>query len=206
MNSPSVIRVVGTLLLLLPAALRAQSPRATLTGRFGLASPEDGFQSGCGSSSAALSLDLQRGGHFFPQASLDTFRGSGLGGTGCAAIPGSRIAAHGGLQIDRALRVGLGYGVRGGDRNMHVEGVLLSGVVTGLEGFDPQHKRRHRTMPHITGQATVVMARYVVASITSSWTRLTVEAGPTDAGLLITQNYWAKLLSLQFGLRVPLSR
>lgn len=171
-----------------------------------MASPENGFQSGCGSSSAALSLDVQRGGHFFPQASLDTFRGSGLGGTYCDAIPGSSIAARGGLQIDRALRVGLGYGVRGGDRNMHVEGVLLSGVVTGLEGFDPQHKRRHRTMPHVTGQATVVMARFVAASITSSWTRLSVEAGPTDDGLLITRNYWAKVVSFQFGLRVPLSR
>jgi hypothetical protein len=196
----SISRAIA-IVAFLSAPLGAQRPDINVTGRFGIAAPADDYQSNCGHSSLAVSLDVQRQGRVFPHLSLDHFTGSGGGDVLCVSFE----PTVGGLRLEGATRLGLGMGARVGSKWAHLEGVLQGGLITGRPGYESAGVNHGReVLPHVGGQLTAVLARYVVISYARHLTRLSRDVFPADGGSVRTSQAWSPLVTLQFGVRVPL--
>ncbi len=192
------------LLLALSAPAEAQV-RPNLTLRFGPAGADDAYQSNCGHSSMALSLDAQGGSRIFPQVGFDRHIGSGGGDVLCLGPDESRFRYVGGAQLEGSTRATLGVGLRLGDGSAHLEGVLRAGVLHARPGYQPRGANEKSAYnPLVGGQASIVISR-VVLSTTMQWTRLRFETTPLAGGPSTTRTDWAPLLTLQFGVRLPLT-
>lgn len=201
-----LLAAVATLALL-AMPLSAQRPAVQATARAGIASPSDDYQVACGASSLALSLDVQGSGRWFPQLSLDHFTGSGGGDVACLPVLPSVGTGVGGLRLDGATRVGVGVGGRVGREMVQLEGAVVGGLITGRRGFEgsaPRNERRF--LPHVGGQASVVLFRYAVVSAAVNWTRLTLNVTPAGGGTSRQRTSWSPLSTLQVGVRVPLAK
>lgn len=194
----------AVLLLVLIAPAEAQM-RPNLTLRFGPAGADDAYQSNCGHSSMALSVDAQGGSRIFPQVGFDRHIGSGGGDVACLGPDESRFRYVGGAQLEGSTRATLGVGLRLGDGVAHLEGVLRAGVLHARPGFQPRGANEKSAYnPLVGGQASIVISR-VVLSTTMQWTRLSFETTPLAGGPSTTRTDWAPLLTLQLGLRLPLT-
>lgn len=193
-----------TALSLLAAPLHAQMPGVQASTRVGIAIPSDNYQSSCGDASLAFSLDVQGRQRWFPQLSLDYFSGGGGGDVACIPVAPSVGTGVGGLRLDGATRLGLGAGARVRRRVVQLEGVLLGGIVGGRRGFEGSEMNdQRRVMPHIGGQATIVLFRYAVLSAATHWTRLSLDVLPAGGGASTKRTTWSPLTTLQVGVRVP---
>ena len=197
-----VILVAMCTLALCSASLRAQSIRVSARG--GLAIPADDYQSNCGDSSMAFSVDVTGRRQIFPQFSFDHFSGSGGGDILCLPVDPALGTAVGGLRLEGSTRLGLGIGGRLGTGQVQLEGVVSSGIVRGRHGFvaNPQDDSRH-VMPHVGGQATLILFKFFVLSAAANWTRLSLEVTPVSGGAPTTQTSWSPIGTLQVGVRVP---
>lgn len=184
------------------APLAAQSRAAVVTGRVGVATPSDNYQVNCGHSSLALGLDVRGDRALFPQLSLDHFTGTGGGDVACLAVDPALGRAVGGLRLDGASRVGVGVGARVHRGPVQLEGAVLGGAVAGRRGFagEPASDLR-RMMPHLGGQASLVLFRVLVISAATNWTRLTLDVIPTTGGTGRSRTAWEPMRSTQVGVR-----
>ncbi len=194
-------------LTLLAVPLSAQSSSVQATARVGIAIPSDEYQRDCGASSLALGLDLQSKGRVFPQLSLDYFSGSGGGDVACIPVLPSVGTGVGGMRLDGATRGSVGAGARVGRGTLQLEGVVLGGFVAGRPGFvGAADSNQRKVMPHVGGQAALVLFRYAVVSAAANWTRLSLDVVPASGGAGTRRVSWAPMTTLQVGARVPLSR
>jgi hypothetical protein len=184
--------------------LKAQHS-AHVTARIGIASPSDAYQSNCGHSSLAYSLDVQGTRRLFPQFSLDHLSGSGGGDVLCLPRSAMNGTTVGGLRLDGATRLGIGAGARAGNRFVQVEGAVLAGLMTGRRGFtagaedDPR-----RWVPNVGIQASMVLLRYVVLSSTLHRARLPMEHRPASGAPSMTSHSWSPMATVQIGARIRL--
>jgi hypothetical protein len=196
---------VAVLLLALSAPAEAQV-RPNLTLRYGMAGPDDAYQSNCGHFSMAVSVDAQGGGRIFPQLGFDRHIGSGGGDVACLGADDSQFRYVGGARLENSTRVTLGVGARLGDGKAQLEGVLRAGVLHARPGFQPRGANGNAAFkPLVGGQASAVLFHAVVLSTTMQWTRLRFETTPLAGGPSTTRTDWAPLLTLQFGVRLPLT-
>lgn len=184
---------------------QAQGAGANVTVRAGLGVPADEYQSNCGHSSLAYSLDVQGRGRFFPQVSLAHFAGSGGGDVLCLPVAPSAGRAAGGLRLEGATSAGIGAGARAGVGPVQIEGVAQAGVIAGRHGYGStsDDARRH-VLPQVGGQASLVLFHTVVFSASANWTRLSLKITPTDGSAASTRTSWSPLVAMQVGLRVGL--
>ena len=188
-------------LLLLATPLASQVPGVNASARFGIALTNDDYSSVCGAVSGAYSVEVQGRHRWFPQLTVDKFSGSGMGGTGCGSVPPS----VGGLQVDGATRVGLGGGARIGRGKVQLEGAVLGGIVAARRGFAATPSETKRVVvPHVGGQATLVLFRYAVFSAAYHRTRLTLDRPPIGGASAETRRTWSPMYTWQVGVRVPL--
>ncbi len=196
-----------TAFTLLAAPLDAQLPGVNASARLGIASPSDDYQSNCGHTSLAFSLDVQGKRRLFPQLSVDHFYGSGGGDVKCVPAPSEVATVVGGLRIERATRVGLGAGARVGRGIVQLEGAVLGGFVVGRGGFGAAGlDNPRRVLPHVGGQAAVVLFRYAVLSAAFHYTRLSLDVLPVGGGPSTTRTNWSPMTTLQVGARIPVGR
>ncbi len=193
-----------TSLALLATPLLAQRPGVHASARVGLAVPSEDYDASCGDPSLALSVDVQGKGRLFPQLSLDRFTGSGGGGDDlCFPVLPSVGTAVGGFRLDGATRVGLGAGARLGAGIVRLEGVALGGFVTGRRGFRGADTNDERAvLPHVGGQAALVLFRSLVLSGSVHWTRLSMAITPVGNGRVTTRRTWSPRSTMQVGARV----
>lgn len=207
LNSPRVRAMwpaCAAALLLAGSAPAEAQVRPNLTLRHGIAVPDDAYQSNCGHSSMALSVDAQGGSRIFPQVGFDRHIGSGGGDVACLGPDESRFRYVGGAQLEGSTRATLGIGLRLGDGVAHLEGVLRAGVLHARPGYQPRGANEKSAYnPLVGGQASIVISR-VVLSTTMQWTRLRFETTPLAGGPSTIRTDWAPLLTLQFGLRLPI--
>lgn len=195
----------AALLLAMGAPAEAQV-RPNLTLRHGIAVPDDAYQSNCGHSSLAFAVDAQGGGRIFPQVGFDRHIGSGGGDVACLGADNSQFRYVGGARLENSTRVTLGVGARLGDGKAQLEGVLRAGVLHARPGFQPRGANGKADFkPLVGGQASAVLFHALVLSTTMQWTRLSFETTPLAGGPSTTRTDWAPLLTLQFGLRLPLT-
>jgi len=189
---------------LLAAPLAAQRPGVNASARLGYAIPGDSYQSNCAHFSRALSVDVQGKRRLFPQLSVDHFLGSGGGDVLCGPDPSKVATFVGGLRIERATRVGLGAGARVGRGMVQLEGAVLGGFVTGRGGFGAAGvDNPRRVLPHVGGQAAVVLFRYAVLSYAFHYTRLSFDVLPVGGGPSTTRTNWSPMFTWQVGARIP---
>jgi len=178
--------------------------RPNLTLRYGMAGPDDAYQSNCRHYSMAFSVDAQGGGSVFPSLGFDRHIGSGGGDVACLGPDESQFTYVGGARLESSTRATLGVGGRLGDDKVHLEGVLRAGVLHARPGFQPRGANGKAAYnPLVGGQATIVLF-HVVLSTTMQWTRLRFETTPLNGGPSTTRTDWAPLLTLQFGARLPI--
>ncbi len=188
-------------LLLLATPLASQVPGVNASARFGIALTNEDYSSICGAVTGAYSVEVQGRHRWFPQITVDKFSGSGGATTGCGSVPPS----VGGLQVDGATRVGLGGGARIGRGNVQLEGAVLGGIVSGRRGFPATPSETKRVVvPHVGGQATLVLFRYAVFSAAYHRTRLTLDVTPAGGVSAETRRTWSPVYTWQAGVRVPL--
>ena len=188
------------------ASLQAQSLGAHVSARAGIAIPDDAYSSNCGEPSMAFSLDVEGRRQVFPQISVDYFSGPSGGEVSCITDPSVGVKV-GGLRVEGSTRVGLGVGARLGTGLAQLEGVVSSGIVSGRRGFvaSADDDSRH-IMPHVGGQASLILFRYLVFSGAINWTRLSFDLIPPSGGAVTTRTSWEPLTTLQAGLRLPARR
>ena len=205
--SASAIYVATCTLIFSSSLAQAQKTGANVTARTGIAIADDKYQSNCDHASLAFSLDVEGRGRVFPQIALDHFSGSGGGDILCGAMDPAVGTAVGGLRLDGATRVGLGVGARLGTGPLQLEGVVLSGIITGRQGFVArgQQDGRH-VMPHVGGQVSLILFRFVVLSAATNWTRLSLDVIPPAGVPKITRATWSPMRTLQVGVRVHTKR
>ena len=175
---------------------------AHVSARFGLAAPSEAYQSNCGHSSLAYSLDVQGTRRLFPQFSLDHLSGSGGGDVLCLPQSSLNGTTVGGLRLDGATRLGLGAGARLGTRFAQIEGAVLAGLMTGRSGYAATETENPRQWaPHAGVQASVVLLRHVVLSSTFNWTRLSMEHRPANGAPSTTSHEWSPMATVQLGAR-----
>ncbi len=197
----------AALLALSASSLSAQTGGVQATLRTGVAVPSDDSQSNCGHASLAFGVDVQGRRPVFPQFSLDHFSGSGGGDVAC--LPGLAVGgtAEGGLRLEGATRAGVGVGARAGNRWVQIEAAALGGLISARPGFVAGRENGdRRTMPHVGGQASLVLFRFIVLSASSSWSRMSLTLTPANDGVASTRTYWSPITTGQFGVRFPLSR
>lgn len=193
-------------LLLAGSAPAEAQVRPNLTLRHGIAVPDDAYQSNCGHSSVAFAVDAQGGGRIFPQLGFDRHIGSGGGDVACLGADDSQFRYVGGARLENSTRVTLGVGARLGDGKAQLEGVLRAGVLHARPGFQPRGANGKAAFkPLVGGQASAVLFHALVLSTTMQWTRLRFETTPLAGGPSTTRTDWAPLLTLQFGVRLPLT-
>jgi len=200
-------RAVVVTLMLLSAPLHAQTRGAYVSARAGIAVADDNYRSNCGHASLAFSVDVQGRRRLFPQVSFDHFAGAGGGDILCLPVSPSIGTGVGGLRLEGATRVGLGVGGRLGSGAVQLEGAVLSGVISGRRGFvgrDQDDSRR--VSPHVGGQASLVLFRFVVLSAAANWTRLSLDVIPTSGGTAMTRTSWSPMTTWQIGVRVRAGR
>ena len=192
--------------LLLAGTTEAKAQvRPNLTLRYGIAVPDDAYQSNCGHSSLAFAVDAQGGGRIFPQLGFDRHIGSGGGDVACLGTDGSRFTYEGGARLEHSTRATLGVGGRLGDGKAQLEGVLRAGVLHARPGYQPRGENGRATFrPLVGGQASAVMFHVAVLSFAMQWTRLSFETTPINGGPSTTRTDWAPLVTLQFGARLPI--
>lgn len=183
--------------------LEAQLSRAELSVRAGISTSHFNYQSNCQHASIPLSLDVQGRGRVFPQFSLDHFYGSGGADVACVKGNPDLETTTGGLRVERATRLGLGFGGRLNWGHVQVEGVLRGGVITGRTGYRaPGSDDERHVLPHAGGQVSLVLFRWAVLSTSAHWTRLAFET--TSAGAVTTSSTsWSPLTTWQAGVRFP---
>ncbi|MCE2901354.1 MAG: hypothetical protein ACK6DP_17200 [Gemmatimonas sp.] len=202
-NSLRLTPVIATLLLA-TSPLGAQTRGAQVTLQAGIASAADAYQSNCGHSSLAFGVDVQGKGRVFPQASLERFTGAGGGDVLCIPAPTAGGSTVGGLRLEGATRLGIGFGARSAPRAVQLEGVVSGGLISGRNGFvDRPDDDRRRVRPQVGGQGSLVVARVLLLSAAMHWTRLTLDAvSPTgNAGRLRTE--WSPVVTMHIGVRFP---
>jgi hypothetical protein len=191
----------------LAVPLGAQPRALQLSAQAGFTAADDAYQSNCGHTSLAFGVDVQGRGRLFPIASLDHHVGAGGGDVLCIPMSTPGASAIGGLRLEGSTRVGLGAGARLGRGALQFEGALLAGAVTGRPGFDaPARDGGRRVLPQVGGQLSLVLARWVVLSVETHWTRLTLDVTPAGGGAVASQSSWSPMTTAQAGLRVPLGR
>lgn len=203
-NTPAfAIILTAALMALGPLPLEAQLSRAEVSVRAGISTSHDNYQSNCEDSSIPLSLDVQGRGRVFPQFSLDHFVGSGGGDILCIPVDPALGTTTGGLRVEGATRLGLGFGGRLNRGPFQVEGVLRGGVITGRSGYRASGSDdERRVLPHAGGQVSLVLFRWAVLSTSAHWTRLTLET--TSAGAAKSSSTsWSPLITWQAGVRFP---
>lgn len=195
----------AVMLLALGAPAEAQV-RPNLTLRYGMAGPDDAYQSNCGHYSMAFSVDAQGGGRIFPQVGFDRHIGSGGGDVACLGPDESQFRYVGGARLENSTRATLGVGARLGDGKAQLEGVLRAGVLHARPGFLQPRGANDKAAfkPLVGGQASAVLFHAAVLSLAMQWTRLSFETTPLNGGPSTTRTDWAPLLTLQFGLRLPI--
>lgn len=192
-------------LLLAGSAPAEAQVRPNLTLRHGIAVPDDAYQSNCGHSSLAFAVDAQGGGRIFPQVGFDRHIGSGGGDVACLGADESQFRYVGGARLENSTRATLGVGARLGDGKAQLEGVLRAGVLHARPGFQPRGANGKAAFkPLVGGQASAVLFHAAVLSLAMQWTRLRFETTPLAGGPSTTRTDWAPLLTLQFGLRLPI--
>lgn len=202
-NTAAVLTAAFSICALYATPLIAQMPGMNASARFGLAVPSSDYASDCGDPSLALSIDVQGKRRLFPQLSLDHFTGSGGGDDLCIPVLPNVGRGVGGLRLDGATRVGLGAGARIGHGMLQLEGALLGGFVAGRRGFDdPGMKSRRAVLPHVGGQAAMVLFRHVVLSAAVHWTRLSLSVIPVGGGNVTTRRDWSPMSTMQIGARI----
>lgn len=180
--------------------------RPNLTVRYGMAGPDEAYQSNCGHYSMAFSVDAQGGGRIFPQVGFDRHIGSGGGDVACLGADESQFSYVGGARLENSTRATLGVGARLGDGKAQLEGVLRAGVLHARPGFQPRGANGKAAFkPLVGGQASAVLFHAAVLSLAMQWTRLSFETTPLAGGPSTTRTDWAPLLTLQLGLRLPLT-
>lgn len=206
MVAVNALRTALALLALSAASLGAQTRGVEATLRTGFAVPRDDSQSNCGHFSLAFGFDVQGRRAIFPQFSFDHFSGSGGGDVLCFPVAPNTGTAEGGLRLEGATRAGVGVGARAGDRYVQFEAAVLGGLISARRGFvQGQAHGDRRVMPHVGGQVSLVLFRYVVLSAASSWSRMSLTVTAPD-GVMAKRTYWSPITTGQFGARFPLSR
>ena len=154
----------------------------------------------------AYSLDVKGRRQVFPQLSVDYFTGPSGGDVSCMTDPSVGVIV-GGLRVEQSTRIGLGVGARLGTGLAQLEGVVSSGIVSGRRGFvaSVEDDSRH-IMPHVGGQASLLLFRYIEFSGAINWTRLSFDLIPASGGAVTTRTSWEPLSTLQVGLRLPARR
>ena len=207
-GAKAVLAAMCTLLctLLWTAPLQAQSLGVHVSGRAGLAIPDDAYSSNCGESSMAFSLDVEGRRQVFPQISVDYFAGPSGGDVSCITDPSLGVKV-GGLRVEGSTRFGVGVGARTGAGRAQLEGVVSGGIVSGRRGFvaSSEDDSRH-IMSHVGGQASLVLFRYAVFSAGINWARLSFDLIPPAGGPVTTRTSWEPLTTLQVGARLPARR
>jgi len=189
-------------LALWTAPLAGQARGVEVTARLGLAAPDDAYQVNCGHSSIALGVDVQGRRALFPQLSVEHFTGAGGGDVACFPIDPALGTAVGGLRLDGATRFGVGLGARMQYGPVQLDGVVRGGVIAGRPGFTQGTTDEARVvMPHVGGQATLVLFRWIVLSATTHWTRLTLDVRPAIGGAPTSRASWAPMTTGQLGVR-----
>jgi hypothetical protein len=195
----------AAVLLLAGSAPGSAQVRPNLTLRYGIAVPDDAYQSNCGHSSLAFAVDAQGGGRIFPQLGVERHIGSGGGDVACLGTDGSRFTYTGGARLENSTRATLGVGGRLGDGRAQLEGVLRAGVLHARPGFQPRGANGKAAFtPLVGGQASAVVFHVAVLSFAMQWTRLSFETTPINGGPSTTRTDWAPLVTLQFGARLPI--
>ena len=206
-HSASAIYVATCTLIFSSSLAQAQKTGANVTARTGIAVADDKYQSNCDQVSLAYSLDVEGRGRVFPQFAVDHFSGSGGGDVLCGVLDPAVGTPGGGLRLDGATRVGLGVGARLGTGLLQLEGVVLSGIITGRQGFVARGQQDgRRVMPHVGGQVSLILFRFVVLSAATNWTRLSLDVIPPAGAPKITRATWSPMWTMQVGVRVPTKR
>ena len=110
----------------------------------------------------------------------------------CLAVSPSIGTAVGGLRLEGATRIGLGVGGRLGNSAAQLEGSVLEGVITGRRGFvGGGADDVRRVLPHVGGQASLVLFRWIVLSAAYHRTRLSLDVIPTGGGARTTRTSWS---------------
>jgi hypothetical protein len=204
MKPNQLTATISIALMILAVPLGAQSGGVHVTVRAGIASAADAYQSNCGQSSLAFGVDVQGKARFFPHATLEHFTGAGGGDVICIPVAPAGGTTVGGLRLDGATRLGFGVGARSAPRAVQLEGVVTAGVIAGRNGFaDAAESNRRRVRPHVGGHASLVVARFIVASAAMRWTRLTLDAVSPAGTTARLRTEWSPMVALQIGVRVP---
>jgi hypothetical protein len=192
--------------LLLAGSAQAQAQvRPNLTLRLGKVVPDDAYQANCKESSKAFGVDVQGGGRVFPQLGFDRHVTSN--GVSLLYVRANSAASTyvGGARLENSMRATVGIGARSGDEDAYLEGVLRAGVLHARPGYEPVGANGNATYnPLVGGQASVVLFHVVVLSTAIQWTRLRFAVTPVNGGLSSTQTEWARMVTLQFGARLPI--
>lgn len=194
----------AVLLLVFSAPADAQV-RPNLTVRYGRVVPDEAYQSNCKESSKALGVDVQGGGRVFPQLGFDRHVTSSGVGFRCDRANPTVSTYVGGARLESSTRATLGIGARSGDEDAYLEGVLRAGVLRARPGYEPIGANGAASNNLLVGgQASVVLFHAVVLSTAIQWTRLRFEVIPVNGGPSSTQTDWARMVTLQFGARLPI--
>ena len=204
---PYLVYAALCALRFLSTSLQAQKLGAQVSARWGIAVADDRYQTACGAISGAFSLDVKGNRKIFPQIALDHFAGAGGGDVACVPVDPSVATAVGGLKLDGATRLGLGVGARLGAGLVQLEGAVSSGIITGRRGFvaNANDASRH-VMPHVGGQASLILFRFVVLSSAINWTRLSLHVQPRSGGPETVRTSWPLMTTWQVGVRVRAGR
>lgn len=89
---------------------------------------------------------------------------------------------------------------------MRFEVVALGGVISARPGFVAgRDEGDRRIMPHVGGQASLVLFRHIAFSASSNWSRMSLTVTPADGGATSKRTYWSPITTGQIGVRFPLS-